>query len=125
MPLRLEIKRKFIQRSERVKFVDLHPTEPWILASLYAGTVCIWDYQSHTMVKSFEVTDLPDFPQDMTVYVPGFLVVLRMTPTSCHVQAQARIDIQSRKDLGYLYQKGLRRVAVPCDQGIPVVKIVC
>ncbi|KAJ9688486.1 hypothetical protein PVL29_014246 [Vitis rotundifolia] len=59
MPLRLEIKRKLAQRSERVKSVDLHPTEPWILASLYSGTVCIYDYLSQTMVKSFEVTDLP------------------------------------------------------------------
>ncbi|PSS07451.1 Coatomer subunit beta-2 like, partial [Actinidia chinensis var. chinensis] len=58
-PLRLEIKRKLAQRSERVKSVDLHPTEPWILASLYSGTVCIWNYQSQTMVKSFEVTELP------------------------------------------------------------------
>ncbi|KAI3911794.1 hypothetical protein MKW92_045212 [Papaver armeniacum] len=59
MPLRLEIKRKLAQRSERVKSVDLHPTEPWILASLYSGSVCIWNYQSQTMTKSFEVTDLP------------------------------------------------------------------
>ncbi|XP_076911658.1 coatomer subunit beta'-2-like [Bidens hawaiensis] len=59
MPLRLEIKRKLAQRSERVKSVDLHPTEPWILASLYSGTVCIWDYQTQVMVKSFEVTELP------------------------------------------------------------------
>ncbi|XP_051197725.1 coatomer subunit beta'-1 isoform X3 [Lolium perenne] len=59
MPLRLEIKRKFAQRSERVKSVDLHPTEPWILASLYSGSVCIWDYQSQTMVKSFETSELP------------------------------------------------------------------
>ncbi|CAM0912707.1 unnamed protein product [Alopecurus aequalis] len=59
MPLRLEIKRKFAQRSERVKSVDLHPTEPWILASLYSGSVCIWDYQSQTMVKSFEASELP------------------------------------------------------------------
>ncbi|GER44990.1 coatomer [Striga asiatica] len=51
--------RKLAQRSERVKSVDLHPTEPWILASLYSGTVCIWNYQSQTMVKSFEVTELP------------------------------------------------------------------
>ncbi|PSR96848.1 Coatomer subunit beta, partial [Actinidia chinensis var. chinensis] len=58
-PLRLEIKRKLAQRSERVKSVDLHPTEPWILASLYSGTVGIWNYQSQTMVKSFEVTELP------------------------------------------------------------------
>uniref|UniRef100_A0A3Q7FWP9 Coatomer subunit beta' n=1 Tax=Solanum lycopersicum TaxID=4081 RepID=A0A3Q7FWP9_SOLLC len=58
-PLRLEIKRKLAQRSERVKCVDLHPTEPWILTSLYSGTVCIWNYQTQTMVKSFEVTELP------------------------------------------------------------------
>ncbi|CAL5373637.1 unnamed protein product [Camellia sinensis] len=52
MPLRLEIKRKLAQRSERVKSVDLHPTEPWILASLYSGTVCIWNYQSQLPVRS-------------------------------------------------------------------------
>ncbi|KAE8718408.1 Coatomer subunit beta'-2 [Hibiscus syriacus] len=51
--------RKLAQRSERVKSIDLHPTEPWILASLYTGTVCIWNYQSQTMAKSFEVTELP------------------------------------------------------------------
>uniref|UniRef100_A0A0D6QW38 Coatomer subunit beta' n=1 Tax=Araucaria cunninghamii TaxID=56994 RepID=A0A0D6QW38_ARACU len=59
MPLRLEIKRKLAQRSERVKSVDLHPTEPWMLASLYSGSVCIWNYQSQTLAKSFEVTELP------------------------------------------------------------------
>ncbi|VFQ83845.1 unnamed protein product [Cuscuta campestris] len=59
MPLKLEIKRKVAQRSERVKSVDLHPTEPWILASLYSGTICIWNYQTQTMAKSFEATELP------------------------------------------------------------------
>ncbi|KAH7511890.1 hypothetical protein FEM48_Zijuj12G0031000 [Ziziphus jujuba var. spinosa] len=59
MPIRLDIRRKFAQRTERVKSVDLHPTEPWILASLYSGTVYIWNYQSQTMAKSFEVSDLP------------------------------------------------------------------
>ncbi|KAL6888268.1 hypothetical protein ACP4OV_009294 [Aristida adscensionis] len=53
------ISRKLAQRSERVKSVDLHPTEPWILSSLYSGSVCIWNYQTQAMVKSFEVTDLP------------------------------------------------------------------
>ncbi|RAL41296.1 hypothetical protein DM860_010090 [Cuscuta australis] len=58
-PLKLEIKRKVAQRSERVKSVDLHPSEPWILASLYSGTICIWNYQTQTMAKSFEATELP------------------------------------------------------------------
>ncbi|RRT66581.1 hypothetical protein B296_00012310 [Ensete ventricosum] len=43
-----------------------------ILASLYSGTVCIWNYQSQashlflilfTMVKSFEVTELPGYDE--------------------------------------------------------------
>ncbi|KAF6152119.1 hypothetical protein GIB67_031441, partial [Kingdonia uniflora] len=51
--------RKLSQRSERVKCVDLHPTYPWILTSLYSGSVCIWNYHTQTMVKSFKVTELP------------------------------------------------------------------
>uniref|UniRef100_A0A0A9D4L8 Uncharacterized protein n=1 Tax=Arundo donax TaxID=35708 RepID=A0A0A9D4L8_ARUDO len=53
MPLRLEIKRKLAQRSERVKFVDLHPTEPWIMSNLYSGSVCIWNYQTQGILKGF------------------------------------------------------------------------
>jgi coatomer subunit beta' len=59
MPLRLDIKKVFSQRSDRVKSVELHPTEPWILASLYNGHVYIWNYAEQSLVKSFEVTDLP------------------------------------------------------------------
>ena len=37
MPLRLDIKRQLSARSDRVKSVDMHPTEPWVLAALYNG----------------------------------------------------------------------------------------
>ncbi|KAG9343156.1 hypothetical protein JZ751_014129, partial [Albula glossodonta] len=59
MPLRLDIKRKLTARSDRVKSVDLHPTEPWMLASLYNGSVCVWNHETQTLVKTFEVCDLP------------------------------------------------------------------
>ncbi|GLH00813.1 Coatomer subunit beta' [Gryllus bimaculatus] len=59
MPLRLDIKRKLTARSDRVKCVDLHPTEPWMLASLYNGNVHVWNHESQQLVKSFEVCDLP------------------------------------------------------------------
>ncbi|TPX31203.1 hypothetical protein SmJEL517_g05420 [Synchytrium microbalum] len=59
MPLRLDIKRKLSNRSDRVKAVDFHPTEPWLLASLYNGSVHIWNHETQTLVKTFEVTDLP------------------------------------------------------------------
>ncbi len=51
--------------SERVKSVDIHPTEPWALAGLYSGNVMIWDYENSPpngapkCVKSFELCDLP------------------------------------------------------------------
>ncbi|CAK6965402.1 coatomer subunit beta'-like [Scomber scombrus] len=59
MPLRLDIKRKLTARSDRVKSVDLHPTEPWMVASLYSGSVVVWNHESQTMVKVFELCDLP------------------------------------------------------------------
>ncbi|WIA18293.1 hypothetical protein OEZ85_009758 [Tetradesmus obliquus] len=59
MPLRLDVKKQLVQRTDRVKGVDLHPTEPWLLANLYNGNVYIWNYNDSTLVKSFEVTELP------------------------------------------------------------------
>ncbi|XP_075990589.1 coatomer subunit beta' isoform X2 [Anticarsia gemmatalis] len=58
-PLRLDIKRKLTARSDRVKCVDQHPTEPWLLCSLYNGDVNIWNYETHAQIKRFEVCDLP------------------------------------------------------------------
>jgi len=59
MPLKLDIKRKLTARSDRVKSCDLHPTEPWMLVSLYNGNVHIWNQESQQLLKSFEVCDLP------------------------------------------------------------------
>ena len=53
------LQRVFSQRSERVKGLDIHPTEPWIVASLYSGHVYIWNYVEQNLVNSFEVTELP------------------------------------------------------------------
>jgi len=59
MPLHLDIKRQLTTRSERVKCVDFHPTEPWMLTSLYDGTVAIWNYETEQMIKTFEVSTSP------------------------------------------------------------------
>lgn len=42
-----------------MKCVDIHPTEPWVLASMYDGHVYIYNYETGSVVKSFEVTDQP------------------------------------------------------------------
>lgn len=59
MPLKLEIKRKLSARSDRVKCVDLHPNEPWMLAALYNGNVHVWNIESQQLIKSFEVCQPP------------------------------------------------------------------
>jgi coatomer subunit beta' len=44
--MKLDIKKKLLNRSDRVKSVDLHPTLPWVVISLYAGTVTIYDFEA-------------------------------------------------------------------------------
>lgn len=59
MPLKLDVKKKLVARSERVKCLDIHPTENWILTSLYDGKVHIWHYETNQQIKTFEVNDGP------------------------------------------------------------------
>lgn len=42
-----------------MKSVDVHPTEPWVLSALYNGNILIWDYSTNTLVKSFELCEVP------------------------------------------------------------------
>ncbi|KAJ7951806.1 Coatomer, beta' subunit [Quillaja saponaria] len=44
---------------QKITSVDLHPTKPWFLKSFTSGTLCIWNYHSGSVAKSFEVTKLP------------------------------------------------------------------
>ena len=46
-------------RSDRVKAVDFHPTEPWLLAGLYNGSVNIYNHETGALVKTFEVAEVP------------------------------------------------------------------
>jgi hypothetical protein len=40
------LQRKLSAKSERVKAVDIHPREPWVLSALYDGKIFIWNYQT-------------------------------------------------------------------------------
>ncbi len=57
--MKLEIKKKLVVRSERVKCVQLHPSLPWVVSALYSGNVTIHDHQKQTNVKTFEVSTEP------------------------------------------------------------------
>ena len=45
--MKLEVKKKMMNRSERVKSVEIHPTLPWTLIGLYTGVISIFDYNTH------------------------------------------------------------------------------
>ncbi|UZP41774.1 hypothetical protein NXS19_009590 [Fusarium pseudograminearum] len=57
--MKLDVKRQLYARSERVKGIDFHPHEPWILTTLYSGHVYIWSHETQQIVKTFELTDVP------------------------------------------------------------------
>ncbi|RMZ87728.1 hypothetical protein DV736_g5039, partial [Chaetothyriales sp. CBS 134916] len=57
--MRLDVKRQLFARSERVKGIDFHDTEPWILTTLYNGHAHIWSYETQAVIKSYELTDVP------------------------------------------------------------------
>jgi WD40 repeat protein len=46
-------------QSERVKGIDIHPTEPYILTTLYSGHAQIWSYATQQIIKTFELCDVP------------------------------------------------------------------
>ena len=57
--MRLDIKKTFSNRSDRVKGIDFHPTEPWILTTLYSGKIEIWNYETKQEVRSIQVSETP------------------------------------------------------------------
>ncbi|KAK2705189.1 hypothetical protein QYM36_017291 [Artemia franciscana] len=59
MNLKLDYRHILTARSDRVKCVDLHPTEPWMLVSLYNGKIHVWNHQNQQLIKTFEVCSSP------------------------------------------------------------------
>ena len=55
----MDTQRSLFQRSDRVKAVDFHPTEPWLLTALYNGSVNIYNTDTGALVKTFEVAEVP------------------------------------------------------------------
>ncbi|KAL6942413.1 hypothetical protein ACO0QE_003588 [Hanseniaspora vineae] len=57
--MKLNIKKAFSSRSDRVKGIDFHPTQPWLLSTLYSGKAEIWNYETQQLVRSINITDVP------------------------------------------------------------------
>ena len=46
-----------------------------MLASLYNGNVHVWNFESQTLVKTFEVTDLPGMTFDTVNINPEYFLL--------------------------------------------------
>lgn len=57
--MKFDIKKTFSNRTDRVKGIDFHPHEPWILATLYSGKIEIWNYETQQSVRTIQVTETP------------------------------------------------------------------
>lgn len=57
--MKIEIKKKLVAKSDRVKSVDFHPEFPWVLIGLYSGNVMIYDYNTQSSVHYIETNQLP------------------------------------------------------------------
>jgi coatomer subunit beta' len=53
---RIFTKKKFKHHGEKVKKVCLHSKEPWMLTSLYNGNAQLFNYETQTLEKTFEVS---------------------------------------------------------------------
>lgn len=51
MTLRLEIKKLMLERSPRVKAIDFHPHNPWVVFALYSGTLALHDYSNNVSLS--------------------------------------------------------------------------
>lgn len=47
MSLKLEIQKKSLERSPRVKAIDFHNENPWVVYGLYSGTLALYDYNTN------------------------------------------------------------------------------
>ena len=71
----LIFRKQLAGQTARVKGIDAHREEPWIIGSFYSGEVCIWNYQSRELIQTFYVTDVPvravRFIEDQDWFVCG------------------------------------------------------
>jgi WD40 repeat protein len=47
MSLKLEIQKKSLERSPRVKALDFHNENTWVVYGLYSGTLSLYDYNTN------------------------------------------------------------------------------
>lgn len=53
-PLRIPQK-EIVSRSDRVKALDMHAEEPWVIVALYKGTIDLWNFNTKVKWKLISI----------------------------------------------------------------------
>ncbi|GFE53787.1 beta subunit of coatomer [Babesia ovis] len=59
MALQMGFVKKLDIRKDKVKCVDFHTSEPWVVSGLYSGTCTIYNIKKQSLVKRIEVCNSP------------------------------------------------------------------
>ncbi|ORM39768.1 Coatomer subunit beta'-1 [Babesia sp. Xinjiang] len=59
MSLQMGFVKKLEIRKDKVKCVDFHPSEPWVVSGLYSGACTIYNIKKQSLVKRIEVCNSP------------------------------------------------------------------
>jgi coatomer subunit beta' len=59
MSLRLPLSRTGSLKTDKVKSLDFHSGNPWVLLALYNGTMAIYNHNDLNCVRTFEAGQLP------------------------------------------------------------------
>lgn len=51
----LMLEKTMLEHTERVKSIDFHPSEMWLITSLYNGKVVIWNYETSVRIIILEI----------------------------------------------------------------------
>ncbi|TKY48141.1 Coatomer subunit beta'-1 [Spatholobus suberectus] len=130
--LSFEFEHEFVQNTERVKSVDLHPTEPWILLGLYSGTISVWNYQTKTEEKSLKISESPGHGNNVTAICahPELPIIITASEDSTvkiwdavtyRLQTTLNFGLERVWSIGY--KKGSSELAFGCDKGFVIVKV--
>jgi len=70
-------------RGRRVKCIDIHPTEPWVLVSFWRGRVLIYNYQTEELVREWEIfaNDPQPSGQKKVMYNPAAVRTAKFIPS--------------------------------------------
>jgi hypothetical protein len=81
--------------AQQVSSIDVHPMEKWIMTTNHVGSLRVWNYQTMTMLNSFELAIYEPVMQFMQLNLlherNGSSLVMKMGASMCTITANKKV----------------------------------